>query len=319
MSGLMVVLPLVSILSLYVIRKKLKISSFIKIGLIAILIFIPHLVKNGYYTGNIFFPAFVSHFPGNLTDPMLYHYSLNYGNHVTITILLAQLNDLFLGKVVFLITPIVIYANYKKNNQNILYLYTAISIFLLYIVFNGSLVQPRYFFASYFILTYYIFLSAHNVFELFSSIKHTKLITIFIFLIVISDSKLDLSINNIVNLSKNITIYSEKELINHYIPFTNLWNKIETTDQHEYVISDLLSMSYYLPKNVRLHTARQSIGADFLLSCNKVDDLQKLEKYKYVLLRENRNNKCYNLIKEHYEILENVDEHILYKRTNISI
>ena len=106
---------------------------------------------------------------------------------------------------------------------------------------------------------------------------------------------------------------NEKEIINTYIPLTKLWRKIESPTELEYIISDHLSNSYYLPKNVRLHTAIQSLNSDFILKCSGSKEFQKLKKYKYALISHNYQNLCYDFISNNGKLLESIGNHKLYK------
>ena len=119
--------------------------------------------------------------------------------------------------------------------------------------------------------------------------------------LVLSDSKLDLALANARNAVMGHYSLTEKEMLRKEIPMTVLWEKIEMNDSKvvDYIISDWYSSSYYLPKGVRLHTAKQSFGAEFLLKCDHVEELTLLKKYKYSLLYFENNNLCYKFIRKY--------------------
>ena len=104
-------------------------------------------------------------------------------------------------------------------------------------------------------------------------------------------------------------------MVRREIPLTALWDKIEANDAEvvDYVISDSYSSSYYLPRGVRLHTAKQSYGAEFLLDCHTQDDLSRLKSYRYSLLSSENSNICYQFIKDHGTLLTELNGIKLYQ------
>jgi len=99
------------------------------------------------------------------------------------------------------------------------------------------------------------------------------------------------------------------------IPLTALWDKIEANDSEvvDYVISDSYSSSYYLPRGVLLHTAKQSHGAEFLLDCHSQEDLSRLKSYRYSLLSSENSNLCYQFIRDHGTLLTELKGIKLYQ------
>jgi len=315
MNGLLVVVPL----SLYFLwENRYKLSNIVITGSIAVIVFLPVLLKNYIYTGNIFFPIFVSRFPGSLTQPMLEHYSHFYGNPMNLETFGIQIKDFLTGKLLFIIHPIIMWVNYKSGRKSLnFFSWLSLSTFGLYIVFNGSLPHPRYYFSSYFFLVLFIFLSLKALSEdpktrHFFNYKISLVILIFF---IMSDSKLDLVFANIRDAITGHYTLNEKEMVRREIPMTALWEKIEvnTDETAEYVISDWYSSSYYLPKGVRLHTAKQSHGAEFLLECNNNEDLSRLDSYRYSLLYFESTNLCYQFIKDQGELLTEINGVKLYQ------
>ena len=321
MNGLLVVLPL----SLYFVwQNRYKVSNIVITGGIALLVFLPVLIKNYIYTGNVFFPALVSRFPGFLTQPMLDHYSYYYGNSMSLETFGIQIRDFLTGKLLFIIHPILMWLNYKSGRSSLnFFAWLSITAFGLYIVFNGSLPHPRYFFPSYFLLVLFIFLSlkARSEDPKTSRFFTAKTTLILLVLIILSDTKLDLLGRNIRDAVTGHYSLTEQEMVRREIPLTALWDKIEANDTEvvDYVISDSHSSSYYLPRGVRLHTAKQSHGAEFLLDCHSQEDLSRLKFYRYSLLSSENSNLCYQFIRDHGTLLTELKGIKLYKNPSRSL
>ena len=301
MSGLFVVLPL----SLYFVwQNRNKLVNILISGSIALSIFLPILAKNYIYTGNIFFPALVSKFPGFLTQPMIEYYSHFFGNTVNFDTLFTQIKDFMTGKFIFIIHPILIWINFKSGRSSLnFFAWLSMVVFTIFLFFNGSLPNPRFYFASYFLLVLFIFLSLKAMFS--DSNSHSffknKVIIVSLTVIILSDSKLDLVARNIKDAMVGYYSLTEEEMVRNEIPLTALWDKIEVNNKEiiDYIISDSHSNSYYLPKGVRLHTAKQSHGAEFLLDCRTKKDLYLLRAYRYSLLSNENRNLCYQFIMNH--------------------
>jgi len=321
MNGLLVVIPL----SLYFVwQNRYKVSNIVITGGIALLVFLPVLIKNYIYTGNVFFPALVSRFPGFLTQPMLDHYSYYYGNSMSLETFGIQIRDFLTGKLLFIIHPILMWLNYKSGRSSLnFFAWLSITAFGLYIVFNGSLPHPRYFFPSYFLLVLFIFLSlkARSEDPKTSRFFTAKTTLILLVLIILSDTKLDLLGRNIRDAVTGHYSLTEQEMVRREIPLTALWEKIEANDTEvvDYVISDSHSSSYYLPRGVRLHTAKQSHGAEFLLDCHSQEDLSRLKFYRYSLLSSENSNLCYQFIRDHGTLLTELKGIKLYKNPSRSL
>ena len=69
----------------------------------------------------------------------------------------------------------------------------------------------------------------------------------------------------------------------------------------------------YLPKNIRLHTAKQSLGADFLITCKNFQEIEKFKKYKYALITKKNTDYCYEYIINRGKLIMSQDDHKLYK------
>ena len=136
-------------------------------------------------------------------------------------------------------------------------------------------------------------------------ILRSKISLVLLFIIILSDAKLDLVSLNIKNAVSGHYSLTEKEMIRREIPMTALWEKIEPNDTEnvEYIISDWYSSSYYLPRGVRLHSAIQSFGAEFLPNCNTQEDLSRLKSYRYSLLYFEKSNLCYKFVKDHGKLI----------------
>lgn len=302
LSGLIVVFPIVMLLFYELFLRKISVKYFFTVGMVSTVVFVPQLLKNYIYTGNPLFPGFISVFPGNLSPPMIDYYNRHFGEGFDFQNVPLQVLDFLTGKSIIFIAFILVFfkdSEYKK------YFFISISIFTLYVIFNGNLRFPRFYFSAYFILIIFIFLNLRKI-------KSNKML-IFVFILVIADSKIDLSLKSAYFAIKDYYYLSEKEIIEKYIPLTRIWSHLETEDSVTYIISDDLSNSYYLPDKIRLHSAHQNLGADFLLNCDS-KDYHKYEKYKYALIDKNNINKniCYQSILEKSMLLYAFDRYNLY-------
>jgi len=306
-NGFLIIFPLILVLFYQLYKKETYFHKIFIVGTISLIAVLPQLVKNHIYTGNPLFPGLVSLFPGNLTEPMLQHYGHYYGNPMSLEIFFKQVIDLITGKSIIILTPLIFFYFRKTSNQTLFYLFIGLSVFLIYIIYNGSLLHPRYYFTSYFLIitSIFLFLNQRNI--------NSKKFIISIFLITIIDSKLDLSINGIYKIINSYYTQTEEEILNQYIPITKVWNEIDSSSNTEYIISDYISNSYYLPKNIRLHTAKQSLGADFLITCKNSQEIEKFKKYKYALITNKNTNYCYEHIINKGKLIINQDDHRLYR------
>jgi hypothetical protein len=143
----------------------------------------------------------------------------------------------------------------------------------------------------------------------------TKTGLVLLILIIMSDAKLDLVGRNIRDAVTGHYSLTEQEMVRREIPLTALWDKIEANDSEvvDYVISDSYSSSYYLPRGVLLHTAKQSHGAEFLLDCHSQEDLSRLKSYRYSLLSSENSNLCYQFIRDHGTLLTELKGIKLYQ------
>lgn len=304
-NGFFILIPLIALLILHLIKGITTFKQFTLIGLVAVLTTIPQLAKNYIYTKNPLFPGFTSIFPGNLTEPMLDHYGRYYGKAINAEVLINQITDLVAGKSVLILFPLIFIFN-KSNTRAINYFLIGITTYLIYLTYNGNLLHPRYYFSSYFLIIISIFLILKTL-----KLKSTHLV--FLLLLVLIDTKIDLSIRNLYQSAIDHIKMDEKEIISKYIPLTNLWNPLQQPKNTEYIISDYISNSYYLPKNIRLHSAKQNLGADFLFSCNDENSLKKLEKYTYALISKPYQNKCYEQILRNGKLISSQDTHRLFQ------
>ena len=307
-NGFLIILPLILLLTYHLFRKETDFKKYLIIGFLSVISVSPQLLKNYIYTGNPLFPGFTSVMPGNLNQTMLNYYGNHFGNSFELKHFFLQIYDLFSGKAVLILLPF--FALFRKgvsNDEASKYLFVGSLIFLLYLFYNGDSLNPRFYFSVYFLLIISVFIYIKN-----SKINSNKIATI-IFILAIIDSKIDLSIKGSYRIIKDYSNLNEKEIINTHIPLTKLWGAIEPATELEYIISDHLSNSYYLPKNIRLHTAIQSLNSDFILKCNDPQEFQKLKKYKYALISRDNQNICYDFILNKGQLMEKIDNHKLYK------
>ncbi len=287
------------LLTYHLFRKETDFKKYLIIGFLSVISVSPQLLKNYIYTGNPLFPGFTSVIPGNLNQTMLNYYGNHFGNSFELKHFFLQIYDLFSGKAVLILLPFfALFRKGESNDEASKYLFVGSLIFLLYLFYNGDSLNPRFYFSVYFLLIISVFIYIKN-----SKINSNKIATI-IFILAIIDSKIDLSIKGSYRIIKDYSNLNEKEIINTHIPLTKLWGAIEPATELEYIISDHLSNSYYLPKNIRLHTAVQSLNSDFILKCNDPQEFQKLKKYKYALISRDNQNICYDFILNKGQLME---------------
>ncbi len=315
MNGLMFIVPLALYFTYVNLSKKQYRNVFIAVA-VALVSFTPALIKNYIVMGNLLYPALISKFPGNMTPPMLAHYQDFYGNPLELKALGHHLKDFFMGKIIFLIFPILLFVNTRLKIRKLNGLaYSSLFIFIMYLIYNGSLVHARYFFACFFLLVYFIFQSLYQLDQRdFTPLKkYYKVMVFVIFALVFADSKIDKSLSRIKKAFIVHSSLSEKEIIRQEIPLTNFWDKVKSQGEMTYIITDNFSNSYYLPQGIRLHTAILSFGSEFLMDCQTENGLQKLRKYSYAILNQKLSNLCYNQILERGQVLDQMEGYTLYE------
>jgi len=307
MSGLFSCVPL----GLIVIYKEYKSpKNIITLILGGILVFGPIMARNYYYIGNPLFPGLISLFPGKYSVSMLNHMTQYFESGFSFSALISILKTFLMGKILFLIAPVIFVLNIrKKESENNLYFLAATTIVILYAMMNGGYQPPRFFFAVYFLLIIFIFKSIGIYIENFDK----KYIFILLALILV-DSKIDKSLKRISKIYPKYSTMSQKDLINEVAPYTRIWNYVRTPKKGEkvYVISDSYAQHYYSPIGIRLHHQGSYAPADFLREC-KGEDYKKLRKYEYAIISKESSNLCYKQIIKSDNFLFEISGFKLYR------
>jgi hypothetical protein len=243
------------------------------------------------------------------------YYTHFYGNIFTQATFGAQLYDFMTGKIFFFLTPLLgVYAWRKGCKKTVFFAVTAVVAFLLYILMNGSLPQPRYFFACYFYLITYVFLTLSRL-DARSAWAGPALI------LVLCDSRLDLTVRNAMTAVKEHATLSEAEIVRRHIPHVQVFDHVRPASAASpaYIIADGFSSSYYLPPGVRLHWAEQTHQAAFFAHCTADDVRTELPRYTYALLTRPGDSPCYDAITRRGRLLIQADGLSLYDLTALSL
>lgn len=308
-SAFFVVLPLSCLLLFDYRQEPLKL---LKPFFISLLILAPKLLENYIYTGTIFFPAFIKRFPGNLSPAMIEHYTYAFGSWLTQEGMTKLLADYFLGKIIFLVgIPLFIVNLRSKLHRLNLYYLVAMTVFILFLVFNGGHQPARFFFSSYFLMTFFIFLSLREL-----DIRKNWFIAA-IFLLIICDSKLEMSAKYGFYAVRDFLTLSETEIIKKHVPETEVWQHLEKTDKPQLILTDFESPSFYLPQGYYLHHLYFHLEGDFILTCkDPPNDIKKLSNYRYVLLGIYgllHQNDCYKYVRENTKLVFSLGHLKLYQ------
>jgi hypothetical protein len=254
---------------------------------------------------------------------MIKHFTNYYGNSFNFSLLYGHLQDLFLGKYIFLLSPFLFFYNlFKKNHSLNLSFLVVLTIFTLYLVTNGSLRHPRYFFSCYFLLIFFLFDSFSYYAQQHHILFSKKKIFYFILLLILIDSKIDKSLKRSKMIITDMIQLNTQLIILKYIPFSHFslhfpnWYPEKSATHHgnfEYILSDSLSDSYYLPDHIRLHTSLQTPQAAFLEKCHHPEEVHMLKRYRYAILLHDKNNLCYQKIKSSGKLLTEIRNHKLFQ------
>lgn len=314
LSGALVAIPLFFIFA-WDYRKKL--SYLFKPFLLFIFVITPKLWINYYYTGNLFFPAFLRYFPGEIPSGMLFFFKDYVGISLTWKTFQQLVWDFFLGKIVFLSAiPLFVYNFRLKNHRLNFYYIVGVFAFLLYLALNGGYQATRFYFSSYFIIIFFIFSSLDLWFKQNELNQgKAKLLFLFVLLIILSDSHLEQSGKRALMSSRDFYRLSEEQMINKYIPETSLWKQLPASDDRKLILSDYTTIPYYLPKNYFVHHVGHFKGASFFLDCKESSDIEMLSNYQYVLLRFVgwRENACYSHVLQKGQLIFSWNYYKLYK------
>jgi hypothetical protein len=287
LSGIYVVIP-TSLLYVYLNR---NIKDILRVAVISIAMLSLALLKNYFVTGNPLFPGGSNHFPGLMSPSMIQYNQGFFGNGVTLATLKGLLSDLFLGKIILIFSVPVFFYNLKKKNISANYYFLiALVIFLTYVLTNGGYQAARFFFTCHFLLIYFLFLS-------FKSIELKPSWMIAILILILADAKVDKTMKRAWYAIRDYSSLSEKEIVLKHIPHTHFWEKLPISQLPQFIVSDYVSETYYLPSNYILHIPDHSPQADFLYHCEG-ERFNELKRYQFALISKNLINACYQKIRQ---------------------
>lgn len=277
-NGLIFIFPLV----IFYIYKVRNFNKVFLTGVISIAIWLPLLIRNFHFTGNPFFPGLITYFPGNSSQEMINFYHAHMSNPTSFKSLLENLKLLFTGKLFFLILPILVF----KNKFRLKY-FLIICPFIILMIINGGVAEPRFLFPLYFCFIYIIFTDQIP----------SKFLP-FLLVVILADSKVDKSITRIINMFSDYSNLTSTEIVRKHIPTTKIWDNIMIKNDREvFILTNTFSQSYYAPKNVRIVQTQHSPEAVFLNICNE-KFFKEIAKFDYAILdtQNDGQSTCYQSI-----------------------
>lgn len=314
MSGLMIGVPIGVTYLIYNYKNWKKVLGVVTLTL---LVALPQLYKNYYFVGNPFFPGFLKYFPPQYALGVKTAFSKFFGRPFLWSEAWILLGDFFTGKMLFLVTPILVVLNVKKGVSKINnYFYVAFAILILYLGINGGFRNVRYLFTSYFLLTYFIFETLDKN-DFFQPLLKKKWFLFLLLALILVDSKMDKSFKRIKTAFSDYTKLSEKEIVLKHIPHANIWGQLPELPAGvtASIISDYRAEGYYLPKGYFIHNPDNTNRASFLFFCESEKELAELRTYQYAVLYEaSLNNLCIQEIKERWIKLYTHPDGNLYQK-----
>jgi len=303
LTGFFALIPL-GIYYLYKSRHNLK--KFSISFVVALIVLAPIIIlKQLKLDGAIFYPALLNTFPGKL-DPIIIN-SLNNFVQTPLTSKTLGMNfQLFFLAKFFLIglIPLAI-LQWKKEKEISPTLLISLSYFLLYLVFNGGISEPRFLFPCFFLNIYYFFEQISKI-----NIKSKKILFL-LPLLVLADSKLDKSIMRM----KRLSWYAEDRPVYNHLEKTRIWKYIKNpTGKRSYILSDHFPQLYYADKGLILEHIYTTPRAVFFNDCLNPNDINFFSYF--IFLRKYPNNPCYQKIIESSLFLGHVQGFDLYQRKN---
>ncbi len=303
----------VASIGLYFVLKNRKNYALVVIAVLSSLVlFLPFLIKNWLLIRSPFFPALLSLFPGEVSSPMHSFYSRFIGSKFELVHLFKHLQYFFFGKVFFVTSILLLGFKFRRKepltlSSNYISFIISASGYVLYLFINGGLPTYRFIFPGYFLIVYFIFneLKGYS-FEL----NKFKIVPILILVIILADSKVDKSFKRLMKRWDDRNM-SFREVANRDFPYSQFWNYVTVEpNQKTYVISDFLTNTYFAPKEVRIKASVVHREGRIITVC---DDVEKLKKYHYALLRFKSLNKCYQEIESNWENVYSKGEITLYR------
>jgi len=303
LSGLYITLPL----SLYYVwLNRAQFKNVLIAGGFSILPLAPIILRNWYFLKSPLFPGLLGIFPGNLTEGLISYYTGFMSKPLTLETFKLQLNVFFMGKAIFLIAPVLLALNIKNKKGNSSAYIIALITFGLYLITNGGVISPRFFFSAYFLTTYFIFESLKK-----TPPKTPLIIGLLLFTLV--DSKIDKSVRRVIKHLPKYATQTPKEILRNESWMTKAWDYIQAEPAGKtLVISDEFAQSFYAPKGVRVIKYMGHPDAEFIANCHDKDSLAKLYAYHYAILGRNYNNLCHGVISRKAKLIGKVEHYKIY-------
>lgn len=276
------------------------------------------LIRNWYFIKAPFFPAGLGFWPGDVTPRMKEVYTGFMASSITLISFIENLMIFLFGKLVFILIPIFLFLNFRKKINNLNYIfYVSLAYFSIFMVINGGLVVERFLFPSIFLNLLFLFESMRIHLEHINK----KVVWLIIFLIILVDSRVDLTAREIANYvatrnRSDESILRELNSYNYFIDDIILSDNRESKTNYK-ILSDEFNQVFHNNKNFILHSDECNVDADFLTSCKNSDDLKKLQNYDFAILRYDRSNLCYEYIKNQGRPVRRINSYTVYELPNV--
>ena len=302
LTGLLALVPL-NLFFLYEYRQHLSKVLLVFAG--QLLILSPLLLRNYYFTGNPFFPAFLDLIPGSVPPSMIAPYLAMMGAPLSWPALWDNLSFFFLGKIIFLAAIPLALSNWRLQRMaDNRYFFLSLSILLVYLLKNGGVSAERFIFACYLLNNFFVFKSLINLTqEPWWQAHWQRWMQVGALILVLLDSKADIKIRRAYNLLWRYPQMSYSEKITFFLPRHEIWETIggENPQQLTKIISDDFNEFYYAGENVRLYPSNCLHQGYGLERCNEEDLAQIRREFQFGVLRYQKDNACYRYIRQEGE------------------
>ncbi|EQC43427.1 glycosyltransferase 87 family protein [Bacteriovorax sp. Seq25_V] len=286
LSGLLITAPL----SLYYMIKNRDFKNILKTAFVALALTSIILIRNYIFTGTPFYPALLKIFPGDVSQTPREYYLSALSSPINSSVLLRVMKDFFLGKMVFILIPFLIYKNKFKNIE--IYLLSLV-VFGIYVIINGGISASRFFFLCFFLNIFYIGISLEH-----ARIANKQLVLLLILVLV--DSKIDKTLKRDKENIKNIITNNYHKYRQDKIPLSKFWDYIPENSK---ILSDEFSQQFYAPKGVELIFGQCNKKFEPFRNCTE-EAYSNIERFDYAILADRYTNKCFDKVKNNEKIYE---------------
>ncbi|MBS1959540.1 MAG: hypothetical protein JST80_08730 [Bdellovibrionales bacterium] len=298
MSGLVSSTVLGLIYAVVTLKESAGISPALIAGLTAFAAFLPAMIKNYLFTGDPLFPGMVNHFPGTLSTTTQEVYLRYFSTPATVSSILANTKELFLGKIVYLLSfAIVPWKLKRKDHDGLIFFIAGLAIFFAHSATNGTPQGARFFFATFFLLIFFTFneLSKLNLKPKWNWA---------LLALILVDSKIDMAPRAIIGNFKELATHTTEELLERNIVQMKFLKYIDPNPPGpQMVYSDSKVEFFHLHPAYRFVHAELSRNADFIIKCAGPDDVAKLDQFEYFILMRPIQNPCYDKVRTQGKLL----------------